>query len=109
VTRAIKTSEETKRATTCQNVERKKFNQARREQKFVRVMHRDQTKNRIAQQFCDFRQAFSESDESDLVQSFVFNDKVKYFVTFLCDFIKRSMIYVLRVKSNTFNAFKHFQ
>jgi hypothetical protein len=46
---------------------------------------------------------------SDLVQSFVLNDKVKYFVTFLCDFIKRSMIYVLRVKSNTFDAFKHFQ
>jgi hypothetical protein len=46
---------------------------------------------------------------SDLVQSFVFNDKIKYFVTFLCDFIKRSIIYVLRVKSNTFDAFKHFQ
>jgi hypothetical protein len=46
---------------------------------------------------------------SDLVQSFVFNDKVKYFVTFLCDFIKRSVIYVLRVKSNTFDAFRHFQ
>jgi hypothetical protein len=46
---------------------------------------------------------------SDLVQSFVFNDKIKYFVTFLCDFIKRSMIYVLRVKFNTFDVFKHFQ
>jgi hypothetical protein len=46
---------------------------------------------------------------SDLVQSFVFNDKIKYFVTFLCDFAKRSVIYVLRVKSNTFNAFRHFQ
>jgi hypothetical protein len=46
---------------------------------------------------------------SDLVQSFVLNDKIKYFVTFLCDFIKRSMIYVLRVKSNTFDAFRHFQ
>jgi hypothetical protein len=46
---------------------------------------------------------------SDLVQSFVFNDKIKYFVTFLCDFIKRSMIYVLRVKSNTFDVFRHFQ
>jgi hypothetical protein len=46
---------------------------------------------------------------SDFVQSFVFNDKIKYFVIFLCDFIKRSMIYVLRVKSNTFNVFKHFQ
>jgi hypothetical protein len=46
---------------------------------------------------------------SDFVQSFIFNDKIKYFVTFLCDFIKRSMIYVLRVKFNTFDAFKHFQ
>ncbi len=46
---------------------------------------------------------------NDLVQFFVFNDKIKYFVTFLCDFIKRSMIYVLRVKFNTFNIFRHFQ
>jgi hypothetical protein len=46
---------------------------------------------------------------SDLVQSFVFNDKIKYFVTFLCDFIKRSVIYVLRVKFDTFDAFRHFQ
>ncbi len=46
---------------------------------------------------------------SDLVQFFVFNDKIKYFVIFLCDFIKRSMIYVLRVKLNTFDVFKHFQ
>jgi hypothetical protein len=46
---------------------------------------------------------------SDLVQFFVFNDKIKNFVTFLCDFIKWSVVYVLRVKSNTFNVFKHFQ
>jgi hypothetical protein len=46
---------------------------------------------------------------SDLVESFVSNDKIKYFVTFLCDFIKRSVIYVLRVKSDTFEAFRHFQ
>jgi hypothetical protein len=46
---------------------------------------------------------------NDLVQSFIFNDKIKYFVTFLCDFIKRSVIYVLRVKLNTFDAFRHFQ
>jgi hypothetical protein len=46
---------------------------------------------------------------SDLVQFFVFNDKIKYFVTFLCDFIKRSVIYVLRVKFDTFDAFRHFQ
>jgi hypothetical protein len=46
---------------------------------------------------------------SDLVQSFVFNDKIKYFVTFLYDFIKRSIIYVFRVKLNIFDVFRHFQ
>jgi hypothetical protein len=46
---------------------------------------------------------------SDFVEFSIFNDKTRYFVTFLCDFIKRSMIYVLRVKSNTFEAFRHFQ
>ncbi len=46
---------------------------------------------------------------SDLVEFSIFNDKTRYFVTFLCDFIKRSVIYVLRVKSDTFEAFKHFQ
>jgi hypothetical protein len=46
---------------------------------------------------------------SDLVESLIFNDNIQYFVTFLCDFIKRSVIYVLRVKSNTFEVFRHFQ
>jgi hypothetical protein len=46
---------------------------------------------------------------SDLVELSIFNDKTRYFVTFLCDFIKRSVIYVLRVKSDTFEAFRHFQ
>jgi hypothetical protein len=46
---------------------------------------------------------------SDLVELSISNDKTRYFVTFLCDFIKRSMIYVLRVKSNTFETFRHFQ
>jgi hypothetical protein len=46
---------------------------------------------------------------SDFVESSISNDKIWYFVTFLCDFIKRSVIYVLRVKLNTFEAFKHFQ
>jgi hypothetical protein len=46
---------------------------------------------------------------SDFVESSISNDKIRYFVTFPCDFFKRSMIYVLRVKSNTFKAFKHFQ
>jgi hypothetical protein len=62
MTRAIKAFERAKRATTCQNVERNEFNQIRREQKFVQVMHRDQTESRIAQQFRDFRQAFFESE-----------------------------------------------
>jgi hypothetical protein len=46
---------------------------------------------------------------SDFVQFLVFHDKTKYFVTFLCDFIKRSVIYVLRVNFDTFDAFRHFQ
>jgi hypothetical protein len=46
---------------------------------------------------------------SDLVQFFIFNNKIKYFVIFLRDIIKRSMIYVLRVKLNTFDVFRHFQ
>jgi hypothetical protein len=46
---------------------------------------------------------------NDFVESLISNDKNRYFVTFLCDFIKRLMIYVLRVKLNTFKAFKHFQ
>jgi hypothetical protein len=45
---------------------------------------------------------------SDFVQFFVLYDKIEYFVIFLCDFIKRSMIYVLCVKLNTFDVFKHF-
>jgi hypothetical protein len=46
---------------------------------------------------------------NDFVEFSISNDKIRYFVTFLCDFIKRSVIYVLRVKSNTFEIFKHFQ
>jgi hypothetical protein len=46
---------------------------------------------------------------SDLVEFVVSNNKIKYFVTFLCDFIKRSVIYLLRVKSDTFEAFRHFE
>ncbi len=46
---------------------------------------------------------------NDLVQFLVANDNVKYFVIFLCDFIKRLMIYVFRVKFNTFEAFRYFQ
>ncbi len=46
---------------------------------------------------------------SDLIESSISHDKIRYFVTFLCDFIKRAMIYVLCVKLNMFKAFKHFQ
>jgi hypothetical protein len=46
---------------------------------------------------------------NDLVQFLIFDDKIKYFVTFLCDFIKRLIIYVLRVKLNIFDIFRHFQ
>jgi hypothetical protein len=49
MTRAIKASERAKDATIYQNVERNEFNQVRRERKLVRIMHHDQTKNRIAQ------------------------------------------------------------
>jgi hypothetical protein len=62
MTRAIKASERAKRATIYQNVERDEFNQVRREQELVRIMHCDQTKSRIAQQFRDFRQALFEFD-----------------------------------------------
>jgi hypothetical protein len=46
---------------------------------------------------------------SDFVEFSISNDKIRYFVTFLCDFIKRLMIHILRVKLNTFDVFKHFQ
>jgi hypothetical protein len=62
MTRSTKAFERAKRATICQNVERDEFNQVCCEQKFVRVMHRDQTENRIAQQSRDLRQTSSESD-----------------------------------------------
>ncbi len=62
MTRSTRTSEKAKRATTCQNVERNESNQICCEQKFVRVMHRNQTESRVAQQSRDLRQAFSEFD-----------------------------------------------
>jgi hypothetical protein len=46
---------------------------------------------------------------NDFVELLISNDKTRYFVTFLCDVIKRSMIYVLCIKLNSFEAFKHFQ
>ncbi len=47
-------------ATTCQNVERNESNQVCCEQEFLRIVYHDQAKDRIAQQFRDLRQAFSE-------------------------------------------------
>jgi hypothetical protein len=60
MTRSIKTFEKAKRATTCQNVERNEFNQICCKQKSLRIVHRDKTESRIAQQFRDLRQAFFE-------------------------------------------------
>jgi hypothetical protein len=59
--------------------------------------------------FAIFNKHFLNLMWSDFVESSISNDKTRYFVTFLCDFIKRFMIYVLRVILNTFEAFKHFQ
>ncbi len=56
----IKTFEKIKRTSTRQNVEKNEFNQTHCEQEFLRIVHRNQAKNRIAQQFRDSRQAFSE-------------------------------------------------
>ncbi len=52
---------------------------------------------------------FSNLMWNNFVEFSISNDKTRYFVTFLCDFIKRSMIYMFRVKWNTFEVFKHFQ
>ncbi len=60
LTRSIKTSEETKRASINENVEKNEFYQIDRRQKFLRIVHHNQTKNRIVQQFRDSRQAFFE-------------------------------------------------
>jgi hypothetical protein len=60
MTRSIRASEEAKRATICQNDERNEFNQVYCKQKFLRIVHRDKAESRIAQQFRDLRQAFSE-------------------------------------------------
>jgi hypothetical protein len=59
--------------------------------------------------FVIFEKHFLNLMWSDFVESSISNDKTRYFVAFLCDFIKRLMIYVLRVKLNTFEVFKHFQ
>jgi hypothetical protein len=109
MTRAIRTSEKTKRATIYQNVERNEFNQIRREQNSCESCIVIKQKIESHNNFVIFDKHFLNFMWSDLVQSFIFIDKIKYFVTFLCDFIKRWIIDVLRVKLNTFNVFKHFQ
>jgi hypothetical protein len=55
VTCSIKASERAKRASTRQDVEKNEFDQTHCKQEFLRIMHRNQAKSRIAQQFRDFR------------------------------------------------------
>lgn len=45
---------------------------------------------------------------SDLVGPLAPNNGQKYFVTFLCDYTRRSGLYILRSKDAAFEAFKHF-
>jgi hypothetical protein len=52
---SIKAFEKTKRALICQNVKKNEFDQTHCKQKFLRIAHHNQAKNRIAQQFRDFR------------------------------------------------------
>jgi hypothetical protein len=59
--------------------------------------------------FVIFNKHFLNLMWNNFVESSILNDKIYYFVTFLCDFIKRSVIYAFHVKSNTFDVFKHFQ
>ncbi len=62
MTRSTKASEKAKRASINENVEKNKSYQIDRRQKSLRIVHHSQTKNRVAQQFRDSRQAFSESN-----------------------------------------------
>jgi hypothetical protein len=48
MTRSTKASERAKRATTCQDVQQDEFNQVYCEQKSLRIVHRDKTKDRVA-------------------------------------------------------------
>jgi hypothetical protein len=60
LTRLIKAFERAERASINENVEKNKFYQIDRRQRFLRIVHHNQKKNRIAQQFRDFRQTFFE-------------------------------------------------
>ncbi len=60
MTCSIKASEKTKRASTRQNVEKNEFDQTHYKQEFLRIVHRNQAKSRVAQQFRCSRQALSE-------------------------------------------------
>jgi hypothetical protein len=53
VTCSIKAFEKAKRASTCQNVEENEFDHIHYKQEFLRIMHRNQAKDRIAEQFRD--------------------------------------------------------
>ncbi len=59
MTCSMKTFERIKRASTYQNVEKNEFDQVYCEQEFLRIVYRNQIKDRIAQQSRDLRQAFS--------------------------------------------------
>jgi hypothetical protein len=72
-------------------------------------VHHNQTKIAFQNIFLILDKHFLNLMWNAFVEFSILNDKTWYFVTFLCNFIKRSMIYVFRVKSNTFKAFKHFQ
>jgi uncharacterized protein YaiL (DUF2058 family) len=109
MTRSIITSERAKRATTRENVEKNEYNQICREQNFCEFCIVIKQKIESHNNLVILDKHSLNLMWSDLVQFFVFNNKIKYFVTFLCDFIKRSVIYVLRVKFDTFDVFKHFQ
>ncbi len=104
----IKTFERAKRALINKNVEKNKFNQTRHQLKFLRVVHYNQIKVEFYKNFVILDKDVLNLMWSDFVESSILNDKTRYFVTFLCDFIKRLMIYVFRVKSNTFENFWHF-
>ncbi len=60
MTCSIKVSEKSKRASTRQDVEENESDQIHCRQEFLRIVHRNQVKSRVAQQLRDLRQAFLE-------------------------------------------------
>ncbi len=61
MTCSIRAFEKAKRLSISKNVRRNEFDQINQKQEFLRIMHRDKTKDQVTQQFRDFRQAFFES------------------------------------------------